>query len=91
MIELMKEQVYHGNIVNGMETDRALSPVLAELQLSQEDHDTSMAQTGKTQIVDHLSLLQKQLTAQQNHTTMQLQNTLKEVWRSKTFFWVNCH
>ena len=80
MIELLKEQVYHGNVVSSMDKDKY--PELQELHMTSADHAAIMADTGATSIMDQLALLHHQIISQQNQSTSQLNDSLKEVSNS---------
>ena len=78
MIDLLKEQVYHGNMVSSIATD----------DLEESDSDTSLdncsvAVTTNTDsqdsILTQLSLLQQQLASQQHRQSQHLKYTINEV------------
>ena len=78
MIELLKEQVYHANIVNSMDVSGS-HPLLVELESASLDHEDSLSRAGSVNLMDQLALLQRQIESQQNHTTIVLNSSMKEV------------
>ena len=82
MIELLKEQVYHSNVVNSM-CDPATTPVhplMMQLESSSSDHETNVSGMQRSNsLIDHLALLQSQLQAQQSQQAAVLSGSLKEV------------
>ncbi len=80
MIELLKEQVYHSNIVNNMsEANKPTKqPLLDELQSTPGSQMTAQAGSD-VNIVHQLTLLQQQIEAQQLHATSALNSQLREV------------
>ena len=82
MIELLKEQVYHGNIVNSMDVNgqQPPHPLLIELETASEDHEQSMAPgQQRVTLMDQLQLLQKQIESQQSQTTNTLNTSMRDV------------
>ena len=81
MIELLKEQVYHGNIVNSLDlVSGAPHPLLMELETVSDEHDDSMnPRTGGVTLMDQLALLQRQIESQQSQTTTVLNSSMRDV------------
>jgi len=82
MIELMKEQVYHGNVVVSLteEEDVFSDSELSDLSSpSKETLSRSMSMRRRASISDQLSLLQQQISSQTNKHNVLLQDSLKEL------------
>lgn len=75
MTELLKEQVYHSNLMSTLSAAPSTSsehPLLAELeQRSQDAHNPSL--------VEQISLLKSQLVTSQSQTVASLADSMKEV------------
>ena len=85
MIELMKEQVYHSNIVNSLTAspEQRQHPLLTELETTSLAYDSGIHQReSPTTLLDHLSLLQRQMETSQTQTANALTDTMKEVCHS---------
>ena len=96
MIDLMKEQVYHSNIVHSMSSDpeHKQHPLLTELETSRVAHDSGVHQREPGgSLLEHLSLLQKQMESNQTQTLNSLTDTMKEVGYSELAYLVGhlCH
>ena len=80
MIDLLKEQVYHGNMVSSIATDN-----LDQSDNSDGSLDScSVSMTTKNldsqdSIITQLSLLQQQLSSQQHRQSQHLKYTINEV------------
>ena len=83
MIELLKEQVYHCNIVNSMDihSQNAPHPLLVELETASDEHEDSTAPHSgpRVTLMDQLALLQRQIESQQSQTTTALNSSMRDV------------
>ena len=83
MIELLKEQVYHSNVVHSMTSPPSTyqqHPLLTELDTTA--HDSGIHQrelSAPSTLMEQLSLMQRQMETSQSHTTQSLNDSMKEV------------
>ena len=92
MVEVLKEQVYHTSLINGMSLNRLAPPhdTSGDNQLPVADSDGSGEPGSReSQLVKQLSELQDHLEENQAKTTTQLTATLEQVsmlFRKNVFF-----
>ena len=84
MIDLLKEQVYHGNMVKSITTDDLDSSELDDSALDNCSLTMVTSMTSQDAILAQLSMLQQQMASQRQQSQL-LSYSISEVGRSLFF------